>query len=366
MTAYLNGLLSEGAIGEAEFGVLIALGPRSAAELYALCCHFTGLLSRTLPRGDVSRISFIAARDTALSFRNTVTSRLGHPRAIGPLGASAPSGAFPAMGQPHSGPGAPGAGTAASLRPIDHHTALRRQGWPVRDQGDRGTCVAHALVAAWEQRVHRGGAPTDYSEQFVFWSAKQADGDPGDGTQHAFALQGLQSRGICKEADWPYDGNIQAGSVDHGPPPPLAVAQASAQVHAGGGVRRNATALGLYKQLLRGPVAIGLPVYADPMDTQFNNWNVPGLYEWGIVAQPPLSSIVIGGHAVCVVGFEPDPDEPSGNGWFIIRNSWGADFGQQLPGPAGGGAAAAFGPEPGYGQVSWDYVDARLWEVCWL
>ena len=51
---------------------------------------------------------------------------------------------------------------------------------PIRDQGTRGTCVAHAcLVAAMEHfyRTQRGQA-LDFSEQFLFCLSKQNDGYP--------------------------------------------------------------------------------------------------------------------------------------------------------------------------------------------
>jgi hypothetical protein len=118
----------------------------------------------------------------------------------------------------------------------------------------------------------------------------------------------------------------------------------------------------VYQSLQRGPVSVGVPVFADPSDVRRNNWNIVVLMGMGIVGEPPVSSIVIGGHAVCVVGFMPDPTELAGVGWFIIRNSWGVqDFGKNLPQTNG-----AFGPEPGYGQISWAYLDRNLWELAWL
>jgi len=108
------------------------------------------------------------------------------------------------------------------------------------------------------------------------------------------------------------------------------------------------------------PLAISLPVFADPLDTTGrDNWNTPIALQYGRVIDPPPTSIVIGGHAVCVVGFVPDQGEQTG-GYFIFRNSWGRSWAQAVP------SAQYSSPEPGYGDISATYVDKYLWEMCSL
>lgn len=77
----------------------------------------------------------------------------------------------------------------------------------------------------------------------------------------------------------------------------------------------------------------------------------------GVVLNPPPTATVVGGHAVCVTGFVPNPAEPNG-GHFVIRNSWGSGWGTL------GNPADARNPEPGYGSVSATYVELYAWE--WL
>lgn len=49
--------------------------------------------------------------------------------------------------------------------------------------------------------------------------------------------------------------------------------------------------------------------------TRFKHYKiVGGLMEFGRVLDPQPSSVVIGGYAACIVGFEPDPTEPAGRG----------------------------------------------------
>ena len=77
---------------------------------------------------------------------------------------------------------------------------------------------------------------------------------------------------------------------------------------------------------------------------------------YGRVLDPPPTSVVAGGHAVCVTGFEPDASERVG-GWFIIRNSWNNGWATQSPAPG------YYSPEIGYGQISATYIDQYLWEM---
>jgi len=51
---------------------------------------------------------------------------------------------------------------------------------PLRNQGRRSTCVAHAALALREQLEIAAGAPRDLnlSEQFVYWWCKERDGRP--------------------------------------------------------------------------------------------------------------------------------------------------------------------------------------------
>lgn len=370
MSAYLRGLLDEGLIEHREYQALAPMAPQSPDELYALTVHFHRLVAAVLPEGRLPRISALAARQTSQALRRTALEGVRHPLHFAKGASQPPQVPYPLGSQ--VSPSTPGPGGAAAgssptpaappLAPIDHHTPLRAAGWPARDQGQRGTCVAHAMAALKEAQAPAAGAtsPGDRSEQFLFWAAKQFDPSPADGTLHGHALNGLRQLGLCDEGDWPYVPTPQSGSVHQGPPPTLALGAAGAALHAGGGVATASNAMALYQQLLQAPVAIGVPVFADPQNQLLDNWNVAPMAAVGRVAEPPPLSVVVGGHSVCVVGFEPDSGEPAGRGWFVIRNSWGTAFGANLP------QGGCWGPEPGYGQISWSYVDNYLWEMCWL
>ncbi len=237
--------------------------------------------------------------------------------------------------------------------------------WPVRDQGQRGTCVSFATTAIYE--LYRCADTNDWedlSEQFLYWAIKHHNLDGrqhADGTWHRFAVQALQGYGICKEADWPYVPTL-ATNISGGPPPtnatahalPLATKKPSATSY---GQTSGKAKLLLNKLRRHNGVAIALPVFNSPA-TSGHNWSTTTAVNYGEVMNPLPGWSVSGGHAVCCVGFVPDSEERLG-GHFIIRNSWGTRFfGAYLP------DSDYVGPEPGYGQVSASYVDEFLWEDC--
>ncbi len=76
---------------------------------------------------------------------------------------------------------------------------------PIRDQGQRGTCVAFAVTAGHE--VSRGPAsnPDDLSEEALYWGCKTADGDWHGGTTFSSARTAITRWGQPLEARWPYN-----------------------------------------------------------------------------------------------------------------------------------------------------------------
>ena len=146
-----------------------------------------------------------------------------------------------------------------------------------------------------------------------------------------------------------------------GLPSAAALAGAPARTHAAAVYQPTSVATGSAQEILihlhtnYRPVAISVPVFFDPAVPQSDNWSTAMGYYYGYVLDPPPSSVVRGGHCVCVTGFVPHTSEPLG-GYFTIRNSWSSWWGSLLPAPG------YHGPEAGYGQVSASYVDQYLRE----
>jgi hypothetical protein len=346
---------------------------RTFEQAYALILSFPSLAGTSRAR----LTSVLASR--ALN----VTARGAELRQILPevgLGAEAPETALYKVGQ-IAPPGAAGGNHTPSLQaqlavsgaaPLDDAAsgagasqpnlkvvANHLLNWPVRYQGLRGTCVAHAVVASLEQAEGRSSGALDaaLSEQFLFWAAKVHGGDPhpeSDGTFIHHARAGLKKVGVCVAEQWPYSSVV-------GPSVTYAAANVpSADVLNAAKTRQSkeSTKLAGAAEVLRAlekrhTVALSLPVFRDPEGVG-NNWLTTTAIEDGEVLDPQENSECIGGHAVCVTGFIPADDEDLG-GYFVVRNSWGLTWGKTtlLQGLS----------SPGYGRVSASYVERYQWEA---
>lgn len=204
---------------------------------------------------------------------------------------------------------------------------------PIRNQGQRGTCVAHAVCAVLEcQEKRLTRESIDLSEQFVYWAAKMNDGFPGDeGTWLHVAMPVTAQEGACREAVWSYNRSPIAGDEAQGPPPSDAKADAERHLLRGPRDLPRRGSSSMRASLDNGhPVAISVPV--------FDNWESnPAADTTGLIPMPLPNSVLVGGHAVCATGYGWDP-EFAGGGYFIIRNSWGTGWAPKSPVSAGYGA----------------------------
>src|SRR6185436_12334119 len=70
----------------------------------------------------------------------------------------------------------------------------------------------------------------------------------------------------------------------------------------------------------------------------------------GQITMPLAGEAQVGGHAVCLVGFQDQASAPGG-GYFILRNSWGTTWGSLNPYGAG------------YGIIPYKYISTLNWEA---
>jgi Papain family cysteine protease len=219
---------------------------------------------------------------------------------------------------------------------VDCITCMR----PVRDQGLRSTCVAHAVAAAFECLLARStGASVDLSPQFLYWAAKQNDGRPGSpGTLISVAVDRAVSDGVCDEVSWPYSPVVIANNEGQDPPPAGALAAAGAHRATAPVAVAPRSSAALRAMLDRDiPVPFSVPLYA--------YWASPN----GKVAMPIPGAPLLGGHAICAVGYLLDPSAPGG-GFIIAKNSWGTSRTPASP------------IQPGYYCLPFDYIDMYGWE----
>jgi Papain family cysteine protease len=215
---------------------------------------------------------------------------------------------------------------------------------PIRLQGERGTCVAHATVAVLEHRLAQSGAPIELSEQFLYWDCKQNDGQPsGEGTWVKVAFDMIFRDGICPEENWPYQ--LQGCSTEGCGPPPLGAIPAALTFRHATKALTPTSVQDIKTELAQGSgVTFSVPV--------FRSWYHSTLVRLtGKINMPVPNDIVDGGHAMTFVGFEDSTDPGIGGGRFIIRNSWGEAWAPQ----------SAYGA--GYGSIPYEYIARYCWEA---
>jgi len=190
-------------------------------------------------------------------------------------------------------------------------------------QGQRNTCVTFTLAACYQIL---SGDTTDLSEQFLYWVCKSRDNIRGDvGTNPLMAAQILQEVGVCSESTWPYKpAPVDNANPGHERPPDEAFAEAKRR-RISGFKQLPAKGVAQIKQALAQgkPVLIGLPIW--------ESWTSAGqARRLGKLRKELPGEKRGGGHAMCIVGYRDDEAAPGG-GYFIVRNSWGADWAKENP-----------------------------------
>jgi len=179
---------------------------------------------------------------------------------------------------------------------------------PVRDQGNRGTCLAFATTAGHEStRLSDLGDPrTDLSEELLYWACKQLEGNTSSGTKPAAAARALAETGQPSASLWPYDALRNEASPLYRPPAaalePLALHRAT--------LHRLPVELDVFQDVLRGGhvVVVGIEL-----------WSAFYLADDAVLAAPSTAELIGDAHAVAMIGFDV------GSRTIRLRNSWGED-----------------------------------------
>jgi C1A family cysteine protease len=186
---------------------------------------------------------------------------------------------------------------------------LRSKCPPIFDQGDLGSCTANAGVRA---RMMLTGETTMLSRLYLYYQERVIEGTVGEdaGAQMRDIGKAMFNCGICPELDFPYDVTKFAEK-------PSQIEDLDALKYKIGhytsvpdidGIRQ---VLALKQQ----PVMTGIDVYAS-----FESADVA---KTGKVPIPKMSERKLGGHAVCIVGYDDTKK------WFILANSWGETWGDK-------------------------------------
>jgi C1A family cysteine protease len=187
---------------------------------------------------------------------------------------------------------------------VDHQKRLQ----PVRDQGDRPTCLAFAATCGHEdKRQVETRLVERLSEEALYWGCKELDVDGEGGTTFESASVSLERWGQPLEESWPYDPTLDGDG-----PSPLPTGMAAGDGWFRRSIAEIPTNLEQVKAVLAGGglVLLGLEL----MDSFMR-------LDAGHIPAPSLDDENLGGHAVVAVGYD------DGSEYLIVRNSWGTEWG---------------------------------------
>jgi C1A family cysteine protease len=189
---------------------------------------------------------------------------------------------------------------------------LRANDTGIRNQGSEGTCTAFATVATMENLVARFYAEkVDLSERH-HWTTYA-------NYQSTTSLQKASQIAIVPESVWPYKGSKPSSTTG------LGIAKINSYV------TTKLSLQPIVDSLRKGnPVVIAVGVLSSLMSPR----------QGGIIQGGSAQSGA--GHALAVTGAIIDSSVPGG-GYFVIKNSWGPNWGDK-----------------GYGYVAFDYCQ-RTW-----
>jgi C1A family cysteine protease len=202
---------------------------------------------------------------------------------------------------------------------------LRGQMPAVYDQGRIGSCTANAIAAAVEFELLRQQLP-DFvpARLFIYYNERAMEGHVGydSGAQIRDGIKSVATLGVCPESEWPYDDTPPL--TDGGTWPP----QARAGEKPPDGCYQDAlhtTAVSYHRivqQLdqFKGCLASGFPFVFG--FTVYASFESPEVAKTGDAPLPSPGEQVLGGHAVIAVGYDDSAQR------FLVRNSWGPDWGQ--------------------------------------
>lgn len=185
---------------------------------------------------------------------------------------------------------------------------------PVFDQGALGSCSANALASllAYTHLKNRATSAWEvFSRLFIYYEERQIEGtvDADSGAMLCDGIKVLETFGAFPESEDQYK------IIDFTQPPTAQMIRDAAPY------RIKAAHRIINPHFLKAAlaekqcVAIGMSVFQSMESEEVANT--------GIVPMPCVGEKLMGGHAVLVVGYD------DAKGMFIVRNSWGAAWGDQ-------------------------------------
>lgn len=240
-------------------------------------------------------------------------------------------------------------GVAKKVKAVPASVDLRAWFSPVEDQGALGSCTAHAgvgMVEYFEKRAF--GKHIDASRLFLYKATRNLLHSKGDNGAFLRSTMGaLVLFGVPPEEYWPY-------TIADFDKEPTSFCYAFGQ---------NYQAISYYRldppgtdrkvllQQIKTNLAAGLPAMFG--FTIYSSYSQAA--KTGKIPYPTKGEKIVGGHAIIAAGYDDKMkirNSASGatetTGALLIRNSWGAGWGDQ-----------------GYGWLPYDYVLKSLADDWW-
>ena len=191
---------------------------------------------------------------------------------------------------------------------------LRQYCPPVYDQGNLGSCTAQAIAALVqidEIKLNRPDKATP-SRLYIYYNERLIEGtvSSDSGATLRDGIKTLNSQGFCDESLWPY---VEKKFTTK----PSTKCYTAAKTHLVQKYQAVPQNLNSVKAVLAQgfPIVFGMTVY--------DSFESDQVAATGIVPLPTHSESMLGGHAMCIVGYD------DAKHWFIVRNSWSADWGSK-------------------------------------
>ena len=188
---------------------------------------------------------------------------------------------------------------------------LRAQCAPIADQGDLGACTAFAVgngAREYLQRA-RGEKAVALSSLYLYYETRKLRNavNLDSGATITDAMKAIAQSGVAPEATWPYDIGVFTQK------PPAAAYKAAQAWKLTTGVQLQGLD-DIKKSVARKqPVIFGMVLYHKFRDIGPD----------GMLPMPQNGDIMVGGHAVTVVGYDNKKQV------LIVRNSMGTSFGDK-------------------------------------
>ncbi len=225
----------------------------------------------------------------------------------------------------------------AAKKALPASVDLRSKCSPIKNQGELGSCTAHAGVGLMEYYQRNAFRKhIDGSRRFLYKATRNLLGWTGDdGAYLRTTMKAMVLFGICPEQYWVYD--IEKFNEE-----PSAFCYAFAQNYQAMKYYRldpSGITTGKLLQSVKEKIAAQLPSMFG-----FSVYNSisfdPGFPD---IPFPEGGDQLIGGHAVVAVGYDDKRKIGKETGALLIRNSWGKEWGDK-----------------GYGWLPYEYVRSGL------